>query len=220
MAFLEPSRALAVSCLGLAALAAFLALGAPFFVVASLVLMAVPGASCAPSCAAGANFWTACQMRVTAVLRSVNFLTGFRSSKGATPAKLFQISARRAVGQSFASFASSFWLAKGIAPSTLHATLPWGLAGFAASVITGVMFIAGQPDQYFYNKAFMLKVVFLALMGANAALFYRREFAGVLTLGPHEDAPRSTKAIAAASLVFFVAVTLCGRMLTFFRPPY
>jgi hypothetical protein len=110
-------------------------------------------------------------------------------------------------------------LVKGIAPSTLHATLPWGLAGFGASVITGVMFISGMPDQYFYNDAFKLKVVFLALMGANAAFFYWREFAGVRTLGPHDDAPRSTKAVAAASLFFLIAVMLCGRMITFFRPP-
>jgi hypothetical protein len=110
-------------------------------------------------------------------------------------------------------------LVKGIAPSTLHATLPWGFAGFGASVITGVMFISGMPDQYFYNDAFKLKVVFLALMGANAALFYWREFAGVRTLGPHDDAPRSTKIVAAASLFFLIAVMLCGRMITFFRPP-
>ena len=31
------------------------------------------------------------------------------------------------------------------------------------------MFISGAPDQYFYNDAFKLKVVFLGLMGANAA---------------------------------------------------
>ena len=110
--------------------------------------------------------------------------------------------------------------AKGIAPGTLHATLPWGLAGFAASVVTGVMFIFGTPDQYFYNEAFLLKVVFLVLMGANAAFFYRREFARIGALGPHDDAPRSTKLVAAASLVFLLAVTLCGRMITFFRPPY
>jgi hypothetical protein len=110
-------------------------------------------------------------------------------------------------------------LVRGIAPSTLHATLPWGLAGFGASVITGVMFISGMPDQYFYNDAFKLKVVFLALMGANAAFFYWREFARVRTLGPHDDAPRSTKVVAAASLFFLIAVMLCGRMITFFRPP-
>jgi hypothetical protein len=111
-------------------------------------------------------------------------------------------------------------LGKGIAPATLHATLRWGLAGFAASVVTGVMFISGAPDQYFYNDAFRVKAVLLVLMGANAALFYRREFAGVRALGPHDDAARSAKIVAAASLFFLLGVTLCGRMITFFRPPY
>lgn len=110
-------------------------------------------------------------------------------------------------------------LAKGIAPSSLHRTLGWGLAGFAISAVTGVMFISGAPDQYFYNDAFKLKVVFLALMGGNAALFYRREFAAVRLLGPHDEAAPRAKLVAAASLVFLVGVMLCGRMLTFFRPP-
>lgn len=111
-------------------------------------------------------------------------------------------------------------LAKGIAPGTLHATLPWGIAGFVVSVITGVEFIFGAPEQYFYNDAFRLKVILLVLMGANAAYFYWRELAVIRTLGPHDDAPRSTKIVAAASLVFLVGVMLCGRMLTFFRPPF
>lgn len=110
-------------------------------------------------------------------------------------------------------------LAKGIAPSSLHRTLGWGLAGFVICAITGVMFISGAPDQYFYNDAFKLKVVFLLLMGGNAALFYWREFGHVRALGPHDDAERKAKVVAAASLVFLVGVMLCGRMLTFFRPP-
>jgi hypothetical protein len=111
-------------------------------------------------------------------------------------------------------------MAKGIAPSTLHVALRWGVIAFGVSVATGVMFISGTPDQYFYNDAFLLKVVFLVLMGANVALFYWREWAVVRTLGPHDDAPRSAKIVATASLVFLVAVMLCGRMITFFRPPY
>lgn len=111
-------------------------------------------------------------------------------------------------------------LAKGIAPSSLHRTLGWGLAGFAVCAVTGVMFISGAPDQYFYNDAFKLKSVFLVLMGGNAAWFYWHEFGGVRTLGPYDDAARSAKAVAAASLVFLVGVMLCGRMLTFFRPAY
>ena len=111
-------------------------------------------------------------------------------------------------------------LVKGITPSALHATVRWGVIAFIVSAITGVMFISGASEQYFYNNAFRLKVVFLVLMGANAALFYWREFAGIQALGPRDDAPRTAKLIAAASLVFLVGVMLCGRMLTFFRPPF
>jgi hypothetical protein len=110
--------------------------------------------------------------------------------------------------------------AKGIEPRALHALLRWGFAGFAVSVVTGVMFISATPDQYFYNDAFKLKVVFLFLMGTNAALFYWREFPRIRALGPNDDAATSTKWVAAASLLFLVAVMLCGRMLTFFRPPF
>ena len=111
-------------------------------------------------------------------------------------------------------------LVKGITPSALHKGLKWGVAAFAVSAITGVMFISGASEQYFYNDAFRMKVLFLVLMGANAALFYWREFAGIQALGPRDDAPRNAKLIAAASLVFLVGVMLCGRMLTFFRPPF
>ena len=110
-------------------------------------------------------------------------------------------------------------LVKGVAPITLHHQLRWGMVGFAVSVITGVMFISGMPDQYFYNDAFKLKVVFLVLMGLNAALFYWLELGRVRQLGPHDDATLSVKIIAAASLFLLVAVILCGRMITFFRPP-
>ena len=109
---------------------------------------------------------------------------------------------------------------KGIAPSTLHASLPWGIAGFFISVVTGVMFISGTPDQYFYNDAFKLKAVLLVLLGTNAAVYYWREHARVRALGPYDDAPRRAKLVAAASLVLLLAVMLCGRMITFFRPPY
>ena len=111
-------------------------------------------------------------------------------------------------------------LAKGVTPAALHRLLRWGVAGFGVSVVTGVMFIAGAPEQYFYNDAFKLKVVFLVLMGTNAALFYRFEFGRILKLGPHDDAPPAAKAIATASLLLLAAVMLCGRMLTFFRPPF
>jgi hypothetical protein len=109
-------------------------------------------------------------------------------------------------------------LGKGIAPSVIHRLVPLGMLGFCMSIATGVMFISGAPDQYFYNSAFHWKVVFLTLMGLNAAFFYARPFRLVKRLGPLDDAPRSAKICAALSLLFLVGVMLCGRMLTFFRP--
>jgi hypothetical protein len=102
-AFLLPSRAPFVSCLicaGFLAAGAFLAVPLAFFATG-----ADCGATLAPS------RWIALHTRATALARSVNFLTGFKSSKGATPAKLFHTSTSRAAGQSAVSLASSFSVA-------------------------------------------------------------------------------------------------------------
>lgn len=110
--------------------------------------------------------------------------------------------------------------AKGIAPGALHRIVKWGVVAFAVSAITGSLFIFGQPDQYFYNNAFKVKVVCLLLMGANVLAFYKLEFSGVRTLGPNDEAPARAKLFASFSLLLLVAVMCAGRMLTFFRPPY
>jgi len=111
-------------------------------------------------------------------------------------------------------------LIKGIRPVELHRLLRFGIFGFALSVITGLLFISGAPDQYFYNGAFHFKAISLGLMGLNVTLFYTREFAGVRLLGPGDDASHPARIMAAASLFLLVAIMLFGRMLTFFRPIY
>jgi len=115
MAFLLPSRAGAAS-LALAVLAALAFFGAPLGALGAGV--AASWAAVAVSGAAPSSPWMAFQIRVTALLRFVNFLTGFRSpANPATPAKPFQIWTRRSVGQLAASLASSFSVAKCSWPS-------------------------------------------------------------------------------------------------------
>jgi hypothetical protein len=109
-------------------------------------------------------------------------------------------------------------LGKGIAPATLHYSIRFGVAGFVVSVVTGAMFIFGQPDQYFYNNAFKVKVVCLFLLGLNVCAFYALEARQVLRLGPGDDAPLRAKVLAAISLTLLVAIMCAGRMLTFYRP--
>jgi hypothetical protein len=109
---------------------------------------------------------------------------------------------------------------KGMRPAELHRLLRVGIAGFGMILITGLLFISGAPEQYFYNSAFHLKVIALTAMGINVLLFYSLEFRTVCALGPHDDAPRAAKLMAGASLFLLVAVMLFGRMLTFFRPAF
>jgi hypothetical protein len=111
-------------------------------------------------------------------------------------------------------------LGKGVAPATFHKSLRFGVVGFVISAITGSMFLFGQPDQYFYNGSFKLKVLALLLLGTNVIAFYTLESRRVLALGPNDDAPLRAKVFAAISLFLLVAIMLFGRMLTFFRPLY
>ena len=109
---------------------------------------------------------------------------------------------------------------KGISPIAIHRLVPLGLIGFVVSVCTGILFISGAPDQYFYNVAFHFKVLFLALMGLNVAFFYSVPFRSLRSVGAFEDPPPAAKRAAALSLLFMVGVMCCGRMLTFFRPSF
>jgi hypothetical protein len=111
-------------------------------------------------------------------------------------------------------------MAKGIRPADLHRLLRFGLFGFGLSVVTGLLFFAGAPEQYIYNLAGQLKAVALILMGINVALFYALEFRAVKALGPGDDASRAAKSMAAVSLTLLAAIMLFGRMLTFFRPVF
>jgi hypothetical protein len=109
-------------------------------------------------------------------------------------------------------------LARRVPIAAVHRFIPWGLLGFAINIATGVLFVMTEPDQYIYNPSFHLKLLFLAIAGLNASIFYltsyRRAFGPTATL----DAPMHAKVIAAISLCAWIAVIVCGRMITFYRP--
>ena len=58
-------------------------------------------------------------------------------------------------------------------------------------------------------------------LAMNVAAFYlSRAFAEVKAMGANADAPPRAKLIAGISLAAWVGVLVCGRLLTFFRPPF
>ncbi len=112
-------------------------------------------------------------------------------------------------------------LAKGIAPGAIHRLIPWGIAGFIGNVLTGIVFFFGYPEQYAYNNAFYFKAAFMGVAGLNILAFYGTSaFREVKMLPPHADVPLRIKIIAATSLSMWIGVLICGRLLTFYRPPF
>jgi hypothetical protein len=111
-------------------------------------------------------------------------------------------------------------MAKGIPPATLHRLIPLGIAGYGVNILTGIAFFFRYPEQYFYNDAFRFKAAFMALAGINVLIFYSAAFREVSALGPGADAPLRSKIITGISLGSWISVLICGRLLTFFRPPF
>jgi len=110
-------------------------------------------------------------------------------------------------------------IGKGIAPLDVHRLVPYGAAGFCISLLTGIAFVSGTPDQYFYNPSAHLKVIFLGIAGVILLYFYARPFRLLRTLGPQDTAPLEARICAFVSLFAMAGIMLFGRMLTFFRPP-
>ena len=112
-------------------------------------------------------------------------------------------------------------MARGIPFHAIHRLVPWGIGGYAINICTGIVFFVGHPDQYFYNDAFRLKTLFMALAGLNVLAFYSTSaFRELKTTDSGTEAPLRAKVIAGTSLSLWVAILICGRLLTFFRPPF
>jgi hypothetical protein len=93
--------------------------------------------------------------------------------------------------------------------------MPLALAGFAVNAATGLVFLIGLPAQYANNRIWWYKVGFLVLAGLNALLYETRLSKRVLALAPGADTPPALKLIGLVSLVSWLAVLYCGRMLPF-----
>ena len=111
-------------------------------------------------------------------------------------------------------------LARGVPMGALHKLVPWGVGGYVLKVMTGFMFVTSAPDQYLYNPAFQTKLALMGIAGLNVVFFYRFVFAPVKAAGPGAHAPRAARIAAAVSLGCWVGVIVCGRLITYYRPPY
>jgi len=95
--------------------------------------------------------------------------------------------------------------------------LPWSAAAFLLIVPSGLMMFTAHASDFISSPVFAVKVCLIMAAGVNAGLFHTIVFPSVgvwdseemRKLGP----PPSARACAAASLLIWISVIACGRLL-------
>lgn len=97
--------------------------------------------------------------------------------------------------------------ARDLPPASLaRLTIPVALCGFALCALSGAAMFANQPQELWISGALRLKMLLIALAGANALWFHRR--------GGVAAQDRLGRAQCLFSLVLWVAVIVCGRWIS------
>jgi len=106
-------------------------------------------------------------------------------------------------------------LFRGMSMQATHQLLPLVFIGFGINILTGILFIFGDPGRYFINIGFQIKMVLVFLAGLNAVLFYWKVNGPMHHWDAHGDVPGFAKAIGAASLVLWFGVLVLGRLIPY-----
>lgn len=94
----------------------------------------------------------------------------------------------------------------------VHQMLPWGMVGFGANLITGMMFFIGTPGQYVDNKPFFWKVALLMAAGAN---YLYLTVSRNIWVGDQRGFSLLDKAMAVSSIATWLGILYAGRMLPY-----
>jgi Family of unknown function (DUF6644) len=97
----------------------------------------------------------------------------------------------------------------------VHTLIPLTLTGFAINLITGTMFLFGDPYRYSQNISFQMKMILVLFAGLNALFFWRK--VTPLIDGPNapEDPPAYIKLVGLASLLTWTGVLCFGRLIPY-----
>jgi hypothetical protein len=98
--------------------------------------------------------------------------------------------------------------------------LPWTAASFILIVPSGFMMFTAHASDFIESELFVLKMLLILAAGVNAALFHTITFRTADVWDTEEmrrlPPPPSARAAGAISLLLWISVIACGRLLAYF----
>lgn len=93
--------------------------------------------------------------------------------------------------------------------------LPWSAGALFLIVPSGLMMFIAHAGDFISNTAFVIKMLLLFCAGINAAAFHAGVFRGVAAWDSGIATPPAAKLHAVFSLIIWVGVLACGRLLAY-----
>ena len=94
--------------------------------------------------------------------------------------------------------------------------LPWSIASFALIVPSGLAMFVAHANDLLSNPLFAVKMCLILLAGANAGILHAGVFRSAGQWDVDVMPPLAARAAAAASLLLWISVIACGRLLAYF----
>lgn len=91
----------------------------------------------------------------------------------------------------------------------------WSLLSLLLVIPAGIMMFTAHPGDFVANKIFLLKLTLIALAGINAVLFHMGVYRRVTSWNTLITAPTLARVQALLSVVIWIAVISCGRLLAY-----
>jgi hypothetical protein len=94
-------------------------------------------------------------------------------------------------------------------------TLKWTWGAFVLAAITGGLLFVSKATNYMANPYFLVKMCFLLLAGVNMAIFHSFTWRSVHQWDVNTPVPPGAKLAGTLSLIFWIIVIFCGRVIGF-----
>jgi hypothetical protein len=95
-------------------------------------------------------------------------------------------------------------------------TLPWTAAAFLLIVPSGLAMFIAHASEFIGNPVFAIKMCLILAAGINAAVFHTGVFRSAGGWDVDVMPPLAARAAAAISLLVWMSVIACGRLLAYF----